>query len=728
MRCPSALPDEPERLKALAQYGLSAERPLPSLDPVVQIAVRAFDVPAAAVNMIGRDEVFFAASAGIGECDMSRDVSFCAHAITQDDVLVVEDARLDARFHDNPLVTGSAQLRFYAGVPVRSPDGHALGALCIIDSKPRSSFSREDRGRLKEMAKLVSDRLELRRLEVAGQESVGKFERIALTSPNGIVCFDRAGVVTAVNPAAETIFARSGDEIVGQALERLLPAWKRSEIAQRLERTDAGSGPQDEASEDFIGRRADGSEFPLEVAWSAWMEGDEPNFGLVVRDVTEQRRQQDDLYRLANFDHVTGLPNLSLFRERVLDESGGERPVALLAVGLHGYQDISDTLGHAVGEKVLQQIGQRLQHCVRATDIVARLAGDQFGICLAGVGDPIRAAEVAAVAMAAVAQPLTVDGSDVRLEAHCGIALCPGHGGGPEELIGNANLALQESRKQAPGQAFLFVPALRMQAVARRMFDTELHLAVERDELQLHFQPQIRLSDGSLSGAEALLRWNHPERGVLAPAAFLPALEASSLAAAVGNWIIDTACRQAAQWRRELARDFRMSVNLFAAQFRCGRLRSIVQEAMDRYGLPGHALELEITETTVLDDESLFLPLLEGLSEDGVQLAFDDFGTGFASLSLLARYPLTHLKIDKSFIQKAFVSDRDRAIVRAITDLAHQLDLEVIAEGVESCRYLDFCRDIGCDEAQGFLVGKPVPAAQFVRVWQKRGEQSRRTA
>ena len=727
MRCPSALPDEPERLKALAQYGLSSERPLPSLEPVVQIAAHAFDVPAAAVNMIGRDEVFFAASSGIGECDMGRDISFCAHAITQDEVLVVEDARLDARFHDNPLVTGPAQIRFYAGVPVRSPDGHALGALCVIDSKPRASFSHEDRTRLKEMAELVCDRLELRRLEVAGQESQRKFERIALTSPNGILCIDRSGVVTAINPAAERIFGRADDRILGQSLQVLIPAWKSSKIARRLTRAAGGIGAE-AVEEDLIGRRADGSDFPIEVAWSAWMEGEEPNFGLVIRDVSDQRRQEDELYRLANFDHVTSLSNLNHFQARLAEETRSERPAAILSVGLSGFQDVSDTLGTGVGEEVLRQIAQRLRHGVRATDAVARIADDEFGICLSGIGDPLRAQDAAATAMAAVAQPLLVDGSEIRLQAHCGIALCPSHGSEPGELVGNANLALQEARKQVAGRAFLFVPALRMQAVARRMFDTELHRAVERDELQLYFQPQVRLSDGSLTGAEALLRWNHPERGVLSPAAFLPALEASSLAAVVGNWIIDTACRQAAQWREKITPDFRMSINLFAAQFRCGRLRAVVQEAMERYGLPGEAIELEITETTVLDDEALFLPLLEGLSEDGVQLAFDDFGTGFASLSLLARYPLTHLKIDKSFVQKAFVSDRDRAIVQAIADLAHRLNLEVIAEGVESRRYLDFCKEIGCDEAQGFLIGKPVAAAQFGAAWQRRLGQVARQA
>ncbi|HJP68536.1 MAG TPA: EAL domain-containing protein, partial [Sphingomicrobium sp.] len=606
---------------------MSSERPLPSLDPVVKIAAEMFDAPAAAMNMIGREEVFFAASTGIGECDMRRDVSFCAHAITQDDILVVEDARLDVRFHDNPLVTGPAKLRFYAGVPVRSPDGHALGALCIIDAKPRSSFSKEDRARLKEIAKLASDKLELQRLETAGHQGLNRFERIALNSPIGIICVDPRGVITSMNPAAGIIFGHSPVQIVGQPLQALLPSWQVSDIELRLQSALVDQTAESQM-EELIGRRADGLQFPAEVAWSTWMEGPEPNFGLVVRDLSLQRRQEDELFRLAKFDNVTSLPNLAYFRERLAEECHGERPTAVLSIGLADYEHVSDTLGSLVWEKVLQQIAQRLKHCVRTTDIVARISSAEFGICLSGVGDALRAGEAAATALAAIARPVLVDEAELRLDAHCGIALCPGHGSQPDELIGNANLALQEARKSHPGRTFLFAQALRMAAVARRMFDNELHRAVERNELQLYYQPQVRVSDGTLTGAEVLLRWNHPERGVLAPAAFLPALEASSLTTELGNWIIDTACRQAAEWRDALTPGFRMSINLFAEQFRGGRLRSIVHQAMERYSLPGSAIELEITETTVLDDEALFRPLLDGLSEDGIQLAFDDFGTG----------------------------------------------------------------------------------------------------
>lgn len=719
MRCPSVMSTETERLEALKQCGLSPQQPLPCLDSVVQIAAHGFGTPIAAVNMIGRDEVFFAASAGIGVCDMRRDVSFCAHAITQDDVLVVLDARFDARFHDNPLVTGDSHVRFYAGAPVRSPEGHALGALCIIDINPRATFSVADRARLKEMAKVVSDRLELRRLEVAAQESLQKFERMALISPNGIVCFERGGVVTAMNPAAEKIFGRPASEAIGQKLDLLLPAWKTSRIGRRLRRPDLETATQSENGEDLFGRRADGSDFLLEVAWSAWIDGEDANFGLVMRDVTDQRRQADELFRLAHFDHVTELPNLSLFQKRVDEGVHNELPAAMLVLGLSRYEDIKDTLGQGVGEAVLKQIASRLLGCVRASDVVGRLTGNVFAICLLGVGDPIRASEVATVAMAAVAQPILLEGVEVKLDCHVGIALCPSHSKTAEELVSNGNLALKEASKNGANQPFLFAPALRAQAVARRMFEAELNRAVEREELELYFQPQVRTSDQVLTGAEALLRWNHPERGLLSPAAFLPALEASSQANLVGTWIIDTACRQAAEWRKELDADFRMSINLFAAQLRSDGLRMIVSDAMDRHRLPGQAIKLEITETTALDDEALILPLLRNLREAGVQLAFDDFGTGFASLSLLTRYPLTHVKIDKSFVQKSFVSERDRAIVKAITNLAHELRLKVIAEGVESERYFQFCKEIGCDEVQGYYFGRPASAAQFTASWRQ---------
>jgi PAS domain S-box-containing protein/diguanylate cyclase (GGDEF)-like protein len=628
-------------------------------------------------------------------------------------VLVVEDARLDARFHDKPLVTGANPIRFYAGVPVRSPDGHSLGALCVIDSKPRAGFSQEDRSRLQDLARLVEDRLELRRIEVGSQQGVSKFGRVAETSPDGIISLDEGGNITAINPAAEAIFGHRTDSLIGRSLSVLLPSWGARHLLEVMARS--AEQPRDAKGrrEDFIGRRADGSHFPLEIAWSAWTEGEARNFGIVVRDLTDQRRHEDELTRLANVDEITGLPNLGCLKRWLEEAVSADRSAIVVLLGITELQELSDALGLADARKLFKIVSSRLRHCVRSTDLVARVTADQFAMVLFGLGDPIRARETAEAAIAAVFKPISLADQSVRLTASAGIALWPSHADSADELLANAGLALQEARREEHGRISLFTPGLRSHALSRRLFDAELHQAVERGEFQVFYQPQVRLSDGALTGAEALLRWNHPERGLLLPNAFLDALENSSLASVVGNWVIDAACKEAGVWRQSLWPDFRISVNVFASQFSTGNLRSFLRDVADRYEMPPGSIELEITETTVIDDEARFLPLLEGLRQDGIELAFDDFGTGFASLSMAARYPLTHLKIDKSFVQRAFLSDRDRIIVEAITELAHRLGLQVIAEGIETHRLYQFCQQIGCDEAQGYLLGKPMPAAAF---------------
>lgn len=718
MRCPSTMPHDDERLKILGQYELSAVQPLPALDLIVRLAARTFDVRASAVNMIGKDEVFFAASTGIGECDKRRDVSFCAHAILQDDVMVVCDARLDARFHDNPLVTGPTKLRFYAGVPVRSPEGLALGVLCVIDDRPRAYFPSRDKLLLKEMAALVMDKLERHRLEVASRRSAERFEQFARSSPNGVICLGEHGIITMLNPAAEAIFGYAEAEAIGIPVTMLLPGWEDSLVARWLAAAAPGDHPVD-TREELVGRHIDGTDVPVELGLSTWVEGSASYFGLIIRDLSEQRRHADALYRCANFDPVTGIANRNLILDHLGEALPQSQPASLLLIGLHDFHALQNAFGQDIGDEIRKIVVQRLQASITPLDFLAAFSEDEFALLLADTTNPLHGSEVARSAMEAISHAMVIDGREYHIGAHCGIVVASDGAPDAAEFLGNASLALQEARKESPRTAFTFVPALRMQAVARRMFEEELHQAVERNELELFYQPQVRLSDGTLNGAEALIRWNHPQRGLLSPAAFLPALEASTLTAEVGNWIIERAFGQTQQWRAILCPDFRMSINLFAAQFRFGDLENNLQTALERFELPFEAIGLEITETIILDDEGLFLPPLQRLRDLGVKIAFDDFGTGYASLSLLNRYPLTHLKIDKSFVQSALNSARDRAIMQTITDLAHQLDLHVIAEGVEDTEQLSLCRSIGCDEVQGYLTGKPMAADRFERSWRE---------
>jgi len=714
MKCPAIFPNESERLRALSSYGLDDEQMLKSLDPVVRIASRMFDMPVAAVNMIGSDHVFFAASVGVGEVDMRRDVSFCAHAITQFDVMVVPDATLDERFHDNPLVTGDANLRFYAGVPLLSPDGLALGALCVIDDRPHKDFSQEDRQRLIELAKMAADRLELRRIEVSTERTRPPFEEYAGSSSTPVIWFDEYLQIIEWNHAAAASHGYALHDKKALQFDLLLPECDRANFRELIvQAIDAGSLDNIDLPIEVNGLRKDGSEFRFGFSLFGWRDAGHMKFEAVLKDLTSQQREQEELRQQANIDGLTGLANRGKFYRCVEETLISPAPATVLMIDLDGFKDVNDTLGHTLGDSILREVANRLQTLANDDDVVARIGGDEFAIMLSQVTDSHTAMQRAEAMIAAIAQPITIDGNDVRVAASCGVALAPTQAQEALELIGNADLALFKAKTVGRGRVFMFVPALRMEAMARRLYGLELHRAVDKGEFVLFYQPQISMVDGSITGAEALIRWHHPERGILSPAAFLPALEGGPLAATVGSWILNEACAQAAYWRRSGAPRFRIGVNLCSAQFRVGDLATEVMEILTRHGLPAEALELEVTENIVLDNDDIVLGILQRLHEQGVGIAFDDFGTGYASLSLLKSYPLSRIKIDQSFVRGILTSKRDASVIRAIIDMAKSFDLETIAEGIETEAEYNYLRKEKCDEGQGYLFGKPMSALQF---------------
>lgn len=709
MKCPERSSDEAARLRALAAYGLDECLGLPSLDPIVDMATRLFGCEASAVNMIGDDHVFFAASHGIADADMTRDVSFCAHAINQDDVMVVEDAALDPRFHDNPIVA-AGMIRFYAGIALRAPSGHAVGALCVLDSKPRADFSPDDARRLGELAALVSDKLELKRLEQAVQHA-GRFEASAMSSSKAFFCFGADTRISDCNAAAARMFGWRVDEMVGQSSDLLIAESDRPIAHDALARV-LGGGPGPIAGGTLLtGVRKNGSRFPAELHWSEWRDGDDRHFGAIVQDMTDRMREHDALYRLANFDTLTDLPNRHALLRHVEETLAGGQGFALLLADLDGLTDINNTLGHAAGDELLIEISKRLREELPDDIFLARIGGGDFAAILPAQ-DPAGIAATARAILAVVAKPFTIDGHEVRLTGHCGIAVAPGHGNSSEALMGSATLALFQARHVGRGESFLFIPALRAEAVARRMYDAELHRAFERNEFALFYQPQVDLARSTIIGAEALIRWRHPLRGWLAPAAFLPALEAGTLAAPVGLWVLGEACAQAAAWR-DANPEFTMSVNLSAALLRSGELPAELAQLLDEHGLPPQALELEITENILLAEEEHLLAQFDAIRALGIRLSFDDFGTGFASLNLLRSFAVDQIKIDKSFIQAMQGAPRERVIVSSLIDMARKLGIEVVAEGIELESEAEFLRARGCGKGQGYLFGAPVPGAVF---------------
>lgn len=717
MRAPRPLPDEEARLLALSEYGFEAQPGEPSLDPIVALAAQMFDVPMAVVNLIDREHVFFASARGIGD-DLDpalarREVSFCAHAITQEEPLVVADATIDPRFFDNPLVTGPTQFRFYAGVPLRGPEGHGLGAFCIIDTRARTPMSEHDLQRLEQLASLVLDKLELRRLEVARRASQDRFEHIAATSPDAILCADSDGKITVWNAAAERMFGFSAEMVIGEDVAMIVPEALRDRLYDAIRPSTADpSAPLVGKTTELQGLRADGSVFPTEFSLSAWQENGAATYGAIIRDITERRRNEDELYRLAHHDQLTSLPNRGVLTRRIDETLKSGAPAAVVLLDLDGFKIINDTLGHAVGDELLRQVADRLGGVVRSIDTVSRLGGDEFALLLNGVGDPLRAASAAEAAIGALQRPFVIEGHDVHVGASAGIALAPAHAATADELVSNADLALYQAKAEGGGTRRLFMASMRQAAIARRQHDVEIRRAIDNMELELFYQPQVRLSDNALMGAEALLRWRHPERGVLTPAAFMQALDGGILAATVGEWALESACKQAAKWRK-LNTDFRIGVNLFGAQFRADDLAADVCSALERTGLPADALELEITENIILNHDEAVVTPLKKLRELGVHVAFDDYGTGYASLSLLKRYPITRLKIDQSFVRNMCGSEEDEAVIAAVLYLGQRFQVDVIAEGIETPEQALALARLGCLQGQGYLFGRPVPATEF---------------
>lgn len=713
MKCPTIFPNEAERLRALANYGLDEQQSLRSLEPVVHIAARMFDMPVSAVNMIGNDHVFFAASVGVGAVDMRRDVSFCAHAINQQEVMVIPDARLDERFHDNPLVLGNAIL-FYAGVPLHSPEGLALGALCIIDNKPHHDFSTEDCLRLTELAKMVGDRLELQRIKFNSEKARPEFEKYAASSSTPVIWFDEKRRILEWNEIAVSTLGYERYDKNVLLFDKLIAPADRAAINQIINRAiSAGSLEGLQVPTEINGLNQDSHEIHFGFSLFCWKHAGQIKFEAILKNLREDQWQQKILQHQANRDSLTGLANRARFYRAVEATLTTPATATVFIFDLDGFKDINDTLGHRVGDDILREVARRLMAHTNTSFTLSRMGSDEFALLAPGLTDTQRAVRMALDMLNQISQPLNIHGQPLRITASCGLAFAPAQAQEAMELVGDADLALFKAKNSGRGQPFLFTPELRAEALARRRYGMELHRAVDEGEFILFYQPQIQLDTGVVSGAEALLRWNHPKRGILTPAAFLPALEAGPLAATVGSWIINEACGQAAYWRRLGVPHFRMGINLFGAQFRSGDLVDEIMEALDRHGLPPAALELEVTENIVLENDDIILTDLQRLKDYGLGIAFDDFGTGYASLSLLKSYPLTRIKIDQSFVQGMLASKRDAAVVGAILDMAQGFNLETIAEGIETDATHAYLMNEKCNEGQGYLYGKPMPALQF---------------
>jgi diguanylate cyclase (GGDEF)-like protein/PAS domain S-box-containing protein len=438
----------------------------------------------------------------------------------------------------------------------------------------------------------------------------------------------------------------------------------------------------------------------------------------VGRDVTHQRLAEQQVLRLARYDGLTGLPNRNMFideLERTLARARRSgQAFALFFIDLDRFKNINDSLGHGAGDQLLKVMATRLRELLRDSDLVARLGGDEFVVLLEGSVEAPALAHVARKALRVIAEATLIEGRSFQITGSIGISMYPQDGADAGALLKNADAAMYLAKNQGKNNYQFYTAQLAAHSAQQYALEADLRAALQRDELQLYYQPKVTLAQGEMVGMEALLRWRHPQRGLLAPGAFIALAEDSGLIVPIGHWVLDAACRQVRAWRDAGLRVPRCAINLSARQFDTDALVDDVLRALAEHGLQADALEVEITESVLMADPQRANRTLLGLRALGVHISIDDFGTGYSSLAYLKRFPAQTVKIDRSFISGLPQDRDDAAITQAVIAMAHSLGIAVVAEGVETQEQLDFLRRLNCDEAQGYFIGRPMPAAQLL--------------
>ena len=434
-----------------------------------------------------------------------------------------------------------------------------------------------------------------------------------------------------------------------------------------------------------------------------------------IEDVTERRRADEKIAHLAHYDGLTDLPNRILFRERLEQSLKAIRPgeqLAVLYIDIDEFKSVNDALGHPIGDELLKGVAERLRGCLAGADVAARLGGDEFAVIQTAIKDRSETTQLVDEIHSAIRQPLACMGHLITTDASIGIALAPGDGVDLDQLLKNADLALYGAKGDGRRTYRFFEAGMDQRARARRSLELELRQAISDGSLETYYQPVVNIEDGKISSCEALLRWRHPERGMISPAEFIPIAEDSGLINQLGLWVLNTACAEAATWPDQV----RVAVNVSPVQFRSQALALNVAAALAACGLPASRLELEITEAVLIRDDEAALDMLHQLRKLGVRIALDDFGTGYSSLSYLQRFPFDKIKIDRSFIKDIAGPGASSSIVQAVVSIAAASDMTTTAEGVETEQQRNLLYILGCTEMQGYLFSPAIPAAEVRRL------------
>jgi diguanylate cyclase (GGDEF)-like protein len=685
---------------------------------VLAVAADLFDCPYTMLWVAEDGSLRLAATRGLPSTPATAGTRLASAVDGRTPMVVLSDASDDTRFGDDVLVVGPAALRFFIAIALLGPEGELLGVLGAGDHQRRDGLRDTDVARIGPLTALAT--------RVFDGGTLARYRQVAEVGFSAIIVIDDQGRMSFANAAARDLLGPVASP--GQPLDALFPPLLQLEpdAAASWLRAPSTAGAEASSSRELRIRDALGELRTIEAVRCDWHDGAAHGIALVLRDITDHglgRREP----RTGRRDALTGLPNREALFAIVDSMRAQGNGLAVALLGLDNFRTINEALGHVVGDTVLQVVACRLMAWLPADAHLARFGGDEFAIVFPGAADGHDLEPRLQDLLREIGRPCEIEHQRVHVEGCIGLALedsedldafgdC-----GSSGLLALAALALRHAKLGGSLQLRRFSPSMREEALVRRHLDLELRRAFREGEFELHYQPQVELRSGQPSGAEALLRWRHPERGLLMPAAFIDALTHSTIAQAVGTWVLQQACHDAVGWPAVHGRRLKVGVNLFPAQFNDDALVDKVDAALAASGLPPAQLEIELTETIALRDDGIAEKTLMQLRKRGIRVSYDDFGTGHASLSMLHRLPVDRVKIDRSFVRDMLGSRGDKAIVRSIALIAMNFDMEVIAEGVESVDQAELLRDFGCHEVQGFLYSKALPPPQFER-WLTRRE------
>lgn len=560
-----------------------------------------------------------------------------------------------------------------------------------------------------------------RRFEYQSIQSERKFRSLIESANDAIILSDSTGTIISWNKGAECIFGFNKNEALGKKLQIIIPKKYQKAHQKGMDRYIATGEPKVMGKTvELEGVRKDGNEFPIELSLASWKEEGDIFFSSIIRDITERKRNEEKINQMVYRDPLTGLPNRLLLNDRLsqaLDQANeNKQTLGIMFIDLDRFKFINDTLGHAVGDQLLIEISQRIQSCVGKADTVCRQGGDEFIVLIQNTTSN-EVTKKAHKIIDLFSQSVMIGVNELFITPSIGIAMYPGDGWDIETLIKNADTAMYRVKEQGKNSFQFYTPEMN-EAVSKKMqLEIGLRKALEGNEFHIVYQPQIDVQSGKVIGAEALLRWEHPEWGSISPAEFIPIAEETGLILQIGEWVLRGACLQNKKWQDEGFPLLRMAVNISSRQFQQNDLVERVNKILTETELAPQYLELELTES-IIQDSKYAVAIMQQLKEMGIHLSIDDFGTGYSSLSYLKTFPIHTLKIDQSFTRNIYKDPKDASLVETIITMAHNLDLKVIAEGVETEEQLKFLQQKQCNEAQGYFFSRPISASAMEAILQ----------